>query len=65
MHRPVHLITTLAVLCLLAASTAVAQRSTRGTEFLVSFLPNFHESGSTSDSLYLSIVASVPTKGTL
>lgn len=42
-----------------------AQQSTRGREFVLGFLPNYHDASSTSDSLYLTIVAGVPTKGTI
>lgn len=55
----------LILVLVLVTGTSSAQQSTRGKDFVVSFLPNYHESASTSDSLYLSIVATVPTKGTV
>lgn len=48
-----------------ALALCSAQQSTRGREFVVAFLPNYHAASSTGDSLYITIVASVPTKGTL
>jgi hypothetical protein len=48
-----------------AAALCTAQQSTRGREFVVAFLPNYHAASSTGDSLYITIVASVPTTGTL
>lgn len=44
---------------------AEAQQTTRGKEFYFSFLPNFHSKGNTSDSLYVYIVADVPTTGSI
>lgn len=42
------------------------QQSTRGREFYVAFLPNYHNGGDFApDSLYLFIVADAPTSGTI
>ena len=43
-----------------------AQQTTRGKDFYVAFLPNIHNYGITSlDSLFIYIVAEVPTSGTI
>lgn len=42
------------------------QQTTRGREFYVAFLPNYHNGGDVApDSLYLFIVADEPTNGTI
>lgn len=42
------------------------QQTTRGREFYVAFLPNYHNGGDLApDSLYLFIVADEPTNGTI
>ncbi|MCX7936083.1 MAG: IgGFc-binding protein [Chlorobi bacterium] len=49
----------------LATETA-AQLTTRGREFSIVFLPNYHNGGDTApDSLYIFIVAEEPTTGTI
>lgn len=56
-----------AVLLYIATAAEVcAQQTTKGREFVVSFLPNIHNYGPASDdSLYIYVVADVPTTGTI
>lgn len=55
----------LAVVFFLAAA-AHAQQTTRGRDFYVVFLPNYHNNGDyAADSLYLFVVADQPTTGTI
>ncbi|MCS7160734.1 MAG: hypothetical protein RMJ19_09710, partial [Gemmatales bacterium] len=58
------------ILCALAlyalATETTAQLTTRGREFSIVFLPNYHNGGDTApDSLYIFIVAEEPTTGTI
>lgn len=54
------------LICLATASELRAQQTTKGREFFVSFLPNIHNFGPASDdSLYIYVVADVPTAGTI
>ncbi len=54
------------LLSMVLLSDVSAQQSTRGTEFFLSFLPNYHSTAnSTSDSLYIYIVGEQLTKGTI
>lgn len=56
----------LVAIATLLTSDAAAQQTTRGREFYVAFLPNYHNGGDTApDSLYLFIVADEQTQGTI
>ncbi|GIV54861.1 MAG: hypothetical protein KatS3mg039_1379 [Candidatus Kapaibacterium sp.] len=49
-----------------ASANVHAQQTTRGRDFYVVFLPNYHNNGDdATDSLYLFIVADQPTTGTI
>ncbi len=54
------------LLVILLSQALTGQQSSRGRDFYLSFLPNYHETQSaTTDSLYIYIVAQVPTSGTI
>lgn len=54
------------ILASLVASLVSAQQTTRGRDFYVVFLPNYHNGGdSATDSLYIFVVADQPTSGTI
>lgn len=67
--RALHLIVCTALCCILAPSLhAQGVADSRGREFYLTFPPNFHEhpqSRADSDSLYIFIAATQPTKGTI
>lgn len=65
--RPYRRLFLLSVLIVLLAGIEMrAQQTTKGKEFFLAFLPNIHNYGPASDdSLYIYVVADVPTTGTI
>lgn len=60
-----YIVVLIAIVTLLAGDTA-AKQTTRGRDFYVAYLPNYHNGGdSAPDSLYLFIVADEQTNGTI
>ncbi|MFM8471954.1 MAG: hypothetical protein ACKOBV_00360, partial [Candidatus Kapaibacterium sp.] len=54
------------VIVLVTGEGVRAQQTTKGKEFFMAFLPNIHNYGPASDdSLYIYVVADVPTTGTI
>jgi hypothetical protein len=63
---PMRWVTACALGVMLVSTVVLAQQSTRGREFYVVFLPNYHNDGdNASDSLYIFVVADEPTSGTI
>ncbi len=54
------------MIVVLTTLSVCAQQTTHGKDFYLTFLPNYHDPGSTpNDSLYIYVVADAPTSGTL